>query len=257
MVERETDFDVVLKQLLAEKQKESLPLSPEELAAWRGGDLNEQERAALQKRLVMDPEALNQLLAAEPSNSDQDEAALAWVDFQEKLKKEAGELPEESDLPFPSQERDAGVSVSLPAIAAAVLLAATLWLSWLYLRLGDERAALLAPSLSGGEVQTVYLGDVSPTRDGMEPPTLSSARQTYGLELPFAWQSPRWLVSIADPGGTPIFAEEIETDGGRVITLTLTRDFFSTSGIYRVDVSGLRNGRFDVYGGFDIRVNLD
>jgi hypothetical protein len=257
MADRETGFEELLKHILDEERDEIQPLSQGEREAWQRDDLSEAERAALRERLILDKEAVRDLLDSEPPPSGQTEAEAAWAEFVALRDAGEGAVSEDEEMPFPLERSGGGSLTKALSAVAAVLLAATVVLGLMALRLSGQRDALMRPAVTMGEVQTVFLGDISPTRNVDGPPALSGEKKSFRLELPFAWESPVWRVAITDPSGRVVYTVETDSDGRRVIVLNLVSDFFEESGVYRVNVSGLRDGVFEVFGGFDLRVGLE
>lgn len=237
MTDPKPDFKVLLDDLLEEQSQKVAPLTPAELAAWRDGGQSEQERLALERRLIFDRAAVRELLQTTSATNDGDDAARSWTSFQAKLKEHQD--PEEGPLPLPATKARRTFQMIHYAAAALALLA--ILLTYQVRKLEQENLLLVKPSLNVAEF-TVQLGE-SGERSGERPIFLGEDLTVVRLDLSgsnVAYLS--YQVALVAPDGTVVFQQQKSVDEQHQLTFSLHQGFLIQSGVYHLEISGLQNG---------------
>ena len=240
MTNGKTDFKELLTDLLDEQRAQVTPLTPEELNAWQEGLLNDEDRARLLNRLILDKAAVQSLIEADaaptPAEFPMEYIEQSWAAFEQKMSAVQGSPEDGSSLLSTTSFR---VTRLIYGLAACFFLA-TLFLGYQVKMLLDERAKHVQPSLNT-QVETLYLG-TSGTRNEDAPLRLSG--ELFILRIHISRRAPdysSWQVTLRDPAGERLFSEQAKLQD-QVLTLKLHPNFFSGDGAYPIEVYGVRNG---------------
>lgn len=251
----EPDLKAALRALLDQGREEMEPPSPEELIAYRDGLLSARERAAVEERLAVFPEAARALgdlarfpdLEPPPDAEPLSEERLdeSWRQFRTRLEAGASEKPEgePAEPPSPRSREVAGIPawrqilgpVPGPVWASTAVLAAAV-LGWTF---GLLSAPSLLPPVHAPEagVPVLELAPESRTeRDAGSPRSRvpEGSSLFVVLELPPGPRARRYEIEIEGPGDRVWTGTAAPSDFGD-LHLGLPRDYL-TPGEVRITV---------------------
>ena len=249
MTNPKVDFKTVLSDLEEENSRNSSSLTLEELMAWREGNLSGGEKQAMQRRLVLDKDAVRTLLALAAKPPEENISA-SWSAIEPRI----GEIdtlvvtqPTAPADPPENQNNRVRPVFLYPIMRAAivVLMITTVGFGFkvreLNLRVADllradDPVALIKPVGPGPAV--VFIG--STQRSEFLDLTLAEPHTALLLDMNQRWDSlTRWRVTITDPAGRIVLDGESESLQRRIM-LELEPKRFPQPGKYRLEVFGIK-----------------
>lgn len=250
--ERETLLEGVRRLALAEQSARSGELpDPDDLVAYRDGKLGDGARESLERKLALDPAALQEYLdLVDPSRwtapqegfvtSDED-LGQAFASLSRRLEDERPEAPDSDPEPRPSLASGSRNARKLPpglwvsAVAATILLViAGLWISRLQRSLAEQSSPRFAAIL-----------DVHPTRGARSTPVSADAGELLLVfhDIDLGTHSQGQLEILASDGRSVLVEEIRPSPDERSLLYLPIRQEHMPYGTYQVKIFAVGQGR--------------
>ena len=245
MTEDRSGLHEAIEGYLEDRRREGWePPDPESLLKYAQGELSETEARELQQRLVLDRNAIETLLDFEslPEGSSQEKLAgsdvSAWEELEKRIRADQNAFGFNRETKF----LDAGRRTTL--WVPILLGVACLVLGFFGLLQKLRFEAALKPTLDA-RVVMINLG----VREADENPIPVQRWQTLRFALSNQYQYLRYRVDIRRiSDDRVIYSGETNEGVQSAIDLMVHRSYFKSTGTYRVEVFGERDGQWQPLG---------
>ncbi|MCP4656347.1 MAG: hypothetical protein GY856_13120 [bacterium] len=263
MTERSKELKTTLGEIVEDRRRDLGPHpSPEELVAYKAGELSAAEVSRLQEHLVLCPDCLELLLDSECFRDaafgsrravSETEVAAAWKGMRRGTDRKA---PVATVLrgrfrrfPGPSSPR---LPYALAATLLIAVLALSLWVASLRQTLGELSRPRLNTPLHDVYPESFVRGDDAAAPGVRIPADAELFTLILNSTMPPSYAET--LVEIVEPDGTEVWSGAgLETSPAGSFTLTLPRRFLD-AGEYRIRLYGLDGGRRELIEEYPLRL---
>jgi len=256
------DFKMALHHYVDAKKKQTIPVSAQELLALHDDDMGEQDKQNVLERLVLDGDGVQHLLNLQSISMDDApevpaaELDVSWSEFQKKFaSEEPANLGQNASSGLKSDVHKKPSLFQRPQIMAA--LAACFFLSTVALSYWVVQLKMNLTNVGQTDNTNVVLMDIylEGTERSNSENIFEKDEGFFQIHLNRSWNSySLFRVDFFSPADVPVktVSELISED--HTLSFSLKHRSFPEPGLYKIRVSGLRNGETHELGNSNFRV---